>query len=229
MRTRLLTAGVVLALSGCVWDNTAKYGPKEVVRSKPSPVTVPANLEASSRVDSMGRRILAANPSIAAKPIFQTIGMPHPELFHQGTTFIYITQGLVQRCQTDGELAAVLCYELAKMVAERESLAPLSVKRREVLPPMDPGLTKDVIGAQTEPDQFRLAELAKYEKERENQPAVPTLIDPLKLARTYLEATGFEADELDRAKPHLDAAASHYELEGQITGANMPAPFAPRR
>jgi len=225
----LLAGGIALALSGCLWENGPKRAAKEVVRTKSSPATVPANLEASTRVDSLGRRILAANPGIAAKPIFQTIGAPHPELFHQSTTFIYVTQGLVHGCETEAELAGVLCYELARMVAERESLAPLSARQREILPPMEPGLTKDVVGAQTQPDQFRIAELARYEKERNNQPGVPSLIDPWKLARTYLERAGFRGDDIESARPHLDAAAKYFELERQITGAGMPAPFAPRR
>src|SRR5437879_3739195 len=85
------------------------------------PTLSPASTEAASRVDKIGRGILAANPQIGAKPLFRTIGAPRPEVFHRGTDDVYVTEGLVRLCETDGQLAAVLCAELAKMVAEREA------------------------------------------------------------------------------------------------------------
>jgi hypothetical protein len=229
MRAAAFAAIGAMALCGCLWQGSRTPRSNDVIRSKSSPVTVPANLEAASKVDSLGRRILSANPGIAAKPIFQTIGAPHPELFHQGTNYIYLTQGLVQRCATEAELAGVLCYELARMVAERETAAPLNNRQRETLPPMDPGLSKDVVGAQTQPDQFRLAELAKFEKERAESLSASGLIDPWKLARLYMQKSGFATADLDSARPHIEAATEHFDLEKQITGAGMPTPFSPRR
>src|SRR5262245_41303759 len=80
---------------------------------KAPPTLSPGSTEAAARVDTIGRGILAANPTIGAKPLFRTIGAPRPEIFHRGTEDVYVTEGLVRLCETDGQLAAVLCAELA--------------------------------------------------------------------------------------------------------------------
>src|SRR5207237_1039878 len=91
----------------------------------------------AARVDIVGRRIIAANPQVGAKPMFATIGAPEPEIFHRGTSDVYVTEGLVKQCSTDGQLAAILCSELGKVVAEREALSPPRTRRPERTPPAD--------------------------------------------------------------------------------------------
>src|SRR5205807_9621454 len=68
----------------------------------------PASLQAAGRVDSLGRKIVAANPQTGIPPLFRTIGAMQPEIFHQGTSEVDITEGLVNQCSGDGQLAAVL-------------------------------------------------------------------------------------------------------------------------
>src|SRR5262245_25790007 len=80
----------------------------------------PASIQAAARVDTLGRSILAANPQLGIQPLFRTIGAPQPEIFHHGTFEIDITEGLVNQCTTDAQLAAVLASELGKLVSERE-------------------------------------------------------------------------------------------------------------
>ena len=92
------------------------------------PTVNPASTDTAARVDTMGRRILAANPGIGGKPMFTTIGAPQSEVFHRGMTDVFVTEGLVREC-TDEQLAAVLCLELAKMVREREAATPAQVAR----------------------------------------------------------------------------------------------------
>src|SRR5262249_46184611 len=118
---------------GCVFDE-----PKTPVVSSPTfmggapvPPGLPvsranypaAPLESAARVDTVGMQLLAANKEIGLQPQFRTIGAPQPEIFHYGTSNVLITDGLVKQCATDGQLAAVLARELAKMVTERETLA----------------------------------------------------------------------------------------------------------
>jgi predicted Zn-dependent protease len=216
----------VLGTVGCASDSAIDHG--SPIRSEPSPVSPEANLQAATRVDSLGRAILAANPGIAARPLFRTIGSPELEIFHKSTADIYITQGLVDRCKTDSELAAVLCSELGKMVAEREAVLTPDERRARILPPLDDGIRPDIAGAHTGPDQFRLRELAKFEKERDQQlnEAPPS---PDWLARTYLKKAGYEVSELTAVKPLLDASGKQAPLSKQML--NPPAagnsPFIP--
>src|SRR5713226_8842908 len=99
MRIRFMIAGTMLLGSGCWWDEPKQqYIPKDVVRGIPSTQAVQANSLMGTRVDSLGNRILADNPQIGAKPLFHTIGAPEPEVFHQGTSTIVITQKMVEMC-----------------------------------------------------------------------------------------------------------------------------------
>jgi hypothetical protein len=83
----------------------------------------PASGDTCLRVDNIGQKILAANKEAGLHPFFGTIGSPTPEVFHRGPNELYITEGLVKQCQSESQLAAILCNELGKMVSEREVLA----------------------------------------------------------------------------------------------------------
>src|SRR5205823_3745186 len=75
------------------------------------------------KVDEIGQRLLTCNPKLGMVPLFLTIGSPQPEMFHQGTVAVYITEGLVRQCKNEAELAALLSVELGRMVSERETMA----------------------------------------------------------------------------------------------------------
>ena len=62
-----------------------------------------APVESSARVDTIGRKLLAANPQAGLKPVFVAIGGVQPEIFHIETASIFVTDGLVKQCQTDGQ------------------------------------------------------------------------------------------------------------------------------
>src|SRR5436853_370952 len=96
MRVRKLSwlAGLGgLALAGCLGDEPAAESYFRRPEPPPAPPQLaPASTEAAGRVDAIGRRILAANPQAGARPMFRTIGAPQPELFHRGTSDVYVTE-----------------------------------------------------------------------------------------------------------------------------------------
>src|SRR5438105_4730924 len=115
--------GLVLAVLPCVLagclpleliDPSAEAG-SALVPSSPfgnPPVTstpvakvsyAPAAKELALRVDRVGREVLASNPNIGLKPLFATIGAPQPEIFHQGTSMVHVTEGLVKQCPGDAQ------------------------------------------------------------------------------------------------------------------------------
>src|SRR5262245_26600377 len=134
MRYALICLGT-LNIIGCIEPEAPSK--TNFYQSPPTamPSVAPASTDAAARVDTMGRRILAANPAIGAKPLFTTIGAPQSEVFHRGMSDIVVTEGLVRQCNDD-QLAAVLSLELAKMVREREAAAPAQVRTRDPLPPI---------------------------------------------------------------------------------------------
>ncbi len=190
----------------------------------PSPIrtaayTQPASTAVAQRVDEVGRKLVAANKQFGVEPLFSTVGTPGLELFHQGRQQIIITQGLVDRCKTDGELSALLATELAKMVVEREAQAGPAVRRPDPLPPMDTRVGSSVGGGSFGPaDQTGLAEMVKFQPPRraENAPA-PPLPDPQQLARTILHNAQVPETELAQVAPLLNAAAADGRLERQMT------------
>jgi hypothetical protein len=183
----------------------------------------PASLEAATRVDTLGRKLIDANPQAGLRPMFRTIGAPQPEIFHNGTFEVDITEGLVKQCKTDGELAAVLCHELGKMVSEREALAGPKARTPEREPPEDVRVGSDYGGTFGPADQTHLAELAKFDKERHRPSGLPLPPpDPHVLAHTYLLKAGFADRDQEAAAPLLQAAAQNSAFEKQMVPASQP-------
>jgi hypothetical protein len=185
----------------------------------------PASREMALRVDRVGREVLAANPQIGFRPLFATIGAPQPELFHQGTDVVHITEGLAKQCQNDGQLAALLSLELGKMVAEREAMASPRMRNPERRPPMDVPIGN--AGQFSAPDLTRVAELAPYDHERQRAAKRFPPPDPTKLARGYLEKAGYSRADLDAVAPLLAEAERNCALEKQINVTTPPSAWAP--
>lgn len=221
----VLAAGCVSQESQTPLVSSNPFGNPPPVVPRTAASYAPAPTELAARVDLLGRKLLAANPQAGVQPIFRTIGAPQAEIFHNGTIEIDITSGLVQQCTTEGQLAAVLCHELGKMVSEREVVAGPAVRRPERRPPIDVPVGNDNAGSFGPPDETRLAELAKFDRERRVTQAAPLLPpDPDKLARIYLGRAQFAETELDQAAPLLRAAAGNAAFEKQMTS---PAPARP--
>jgi hypothetical protein len=189
----------------------------------------PAPVDVAARVDQLGRRLLAANPQANLKPSFTTIGASDPEIFHRGVTQVYITSTLVQQCTTDGQLAAVLCHELGKMVAEREGLAGAGANLPEREPPQDVPVGNDAGERFGAPDLTHLAELAPYDAQRRRamRGTPPPPPDPDKLAQVYLRNAGVNPAELDQAGPLLTAASANTTFEKQLLPATPTRPWTP--
>lgn len=186
----------------------------------------PATGEWTARVNAVGRTILAANPELGVKPLFGTIASPQPELFHQGTSLICITEGLVKMCKTDSELAALLCLELGRMMSEREARAAPQTRNPEPRPPIEVPIGN--AGQVVAPETSRVGELLKYESERKRAAKRVAPPDPVALARTYLGRAGYPATALDGVGPLIDAADRNYAIEKQLKTSNPNGSWSPQ-
>jgi hypothetical protein len=177
----------------------------------------PASLQAATRVDTVSRKLLEANREIGIRPQVRTIGAPQPEIFHVGTREVDITEGLVNQCKTEGELAAVLARELGKMISERELQAGPKARSPERTPPQEVRIGNDPLSGYA-PDLTHLAELGKYDKQRRQASgsALPPP-DPQMLARAYLTKAGYADKELDAVTPLVQAAATNSTFEKQMS------------
>jgi hypothetical protein len=221
---RCLQFGVVpltMLFAGCLpgFQRDGKSNSTSSLWGNSQPVDAPpASTETASRVDALGRQILAANPTISFRPTFMAIGTAKETVFHQGSEALYISDGLVKRCKTEGELAAILCHELGKMASEKEALAMKDRLQEEDRAPILPPVTRDIAGGGTTPDRTEIAERSQLEAMRPRRRAAAQLppADPHLLARGYLTKAGFKADELTKVGSLLKAAELNPQFEQQL-------------
>lgn len=212
---------LLAAAGGCFADDQTALVPDRPLAAPPAPPLVqtnfaPATTEVAARVDGLGRHLLAANrEQLGVRPLFRTVGAPQPEIFHRNTAEIYVSEGLVKQCKSDAQLAALLCLELGKMVAEREALAGPRARQTNQEPPPNVPVGNDNGGFFGPPDLTRQAELAKYKPPARREPP-PTPPDPEVLARNYLQKAGFAPAELDGALPLLKVGNGSATLEKQL-------------
>ncbi len=229
MRVGRWMMAAALAGGGCTFDRpdnspkpTGAYG---IVRTPPNSRELSqANIEACSRVYQIGQKILAQSPELPQRMVFRAAASPDAEIFHQGASSIVVTQKLIDMCQNDNQLAAVLCMELGKMTAERSALAPLQPD----LPPRPlEGPTFNSTAGSANEDPMRLNELAQYEKLQKRTAEPPRFLDPADLARKYLTRAGYPPEEIDHVKPILRSAAEHSDLETQLLAPPHLGSFTP--
>ncbi len=215
----------ILLACGCLGDDSKSgvgaFSANRKINNKPPENLPAASLAASTRVDSLGRQILAANPDISARPLFITIGVADLTVFHCADTHLFISEGVVNKCKADGasdpELAAVICSELGKMVADaQQQKRNAEPPNREL--PYQPHVGSGTVGS-TDPTFTQQAELGMWEKDNPRTRTVtsaPRTLDPKELARCYLTKAGFSADQLDKVAPVLRIAESNPVYEKQL-------------
>jgi hypothetical protein len=175
----------------------------------------PAAAETAVRVAHIGQKLLAANPKAGLQPLFTTVGVDWEEIFHRGEREVVITEGLVKRCKNDGQIAALLAQELARMAAEREALHGTSAAGTTKGPPPAVLVGGDAAGTFGSPDGTRLAELGKYARDRKpTRLSLAPETDPL--ARQYLSNAEFPSAALDDVQPLLRAARKNARMERQM-------------
>lgn len=192
----------------------------------PARTNFPAGSEQISlKVDEVGKKVVAANPQLGMRPLFGTIGAPKPEIFHLDTRMVYVTEGLVKQCKNEAELAAVLSFELGRMVAEREAKAGAGARNPDRLPPIQVQVGN--AGRMSGEDGIAQVELAKFEKVHPRKGGSLPVPDAKVLARTYLEKAGFLRTDLDNVGPLLAEAERNMDFERQFKGSLPQSKWAP--
>jgi hypothetical protein len=200
----------------------------------PAPVTTtsasarPActNSDIVIKVDEIGRKLIAANASLGIKPAFTTVGEPQAEIFHRETAAVFVSEGLVRKCKTEGQLAAILSMELGRMISERESSVNPAIRNPEKPPPLT--LAMGNAGQFSGLESIQQAEIAQLDRDRRRPSKKYVPPDPQVLARGYLDAAGFDTRELDNVAPFLQEAERNYIMEKQFNGSNNLPSWAPK-
>ncbi len=223
MRICVVILGVVLGLlpTGCVpsedshllVSNPFGQGPETPQTTSLYPPSVERAM--AEHVAQVGNQLVKANSELNLHPLFASLGTDQPELFHRGRE-VFITEGLVKKCVTDGQLAAVLSTELGKMVAEREIIALPETRQPERRPPADVPVGNDSGGTFGPADGTHLVELARFEQNRPPRDVTVPPPSPDLLARRILQKAGFTLDDLDDARPLLNECEANGTLRKQL-------------
>ncbi len=229
-RMALWTFVLGLAAAGCLSDDKRlttvsfdPFGKTKPMQSASFKQAPPATREAALRVDGVGQKLVKANPRLNQKVVFMTLGVPHEEIFHQSqkdSSVIYVSEGLVRQCKTDGELAALLSQELGKMVSEQTALIRSPRSRLSAPPIMNPRVGNDIGDALGGADRVDEMIAARYENEwRQSHKEIPdTPPPPESLARVYLQNAGFDAKALETVAPLLRKAEKQSSVEQSMSG-----------
>ncbi|MBP3959801.1 hypothetical protein J8F10_31525 [Gemmata sp. G18] len=224
-RFAALVAGIALLSStGCMhdgewsvskalgWDDEPSFDPKNPPK---------ASLPTAERVEVLGRKIIVQNTFTGIEPLIFTVGVKESVLFHRGTEQLYISEGLVNKCKTDAELAAVLCAELGQMVAEKRAAKSVG---RDVDPIKDAGFGgSPVLGGGTPVDAGQQANLAFHEKRFPRGNRGVDAADASQAARDLLKGSGFDPADLERVEPLLKQSDRGEKIRKQM-GSSAAAP-----
>jgi hypothetical protein len=231
-RAGLLIVSLAVACGGCTQGSLWPDAPLGAVVDRPfasaptgpmpSFKQAPATEAAARRVNDVAQRVLAANADLPVKPLILAVGKPEPEIFHQDTTALYVSEGLVSRCATEAQLAAVLCNELGKMVSTRQALLALKARQSDRQTPVALPIGRDDNGSFGAADATQRAELLKFEESTGHGGKLSPPPDPQLLARTFLKKAGFQPTDLDGVAPLLREAEKHSDIETQITAPIRP-------
>jgi len=209
----LTTTLSLVGLTGCLDDEFLVAG-----RFHNKKVEVPVQSEASiataSRVDLIGRQLVAQSPFLGVEPTFHTFGRQEPEIYHPDSNGVFITEGLVAKCSTDDELAAVLAHELGKMAVEKRN-----ADRMKLVNPNS--LLGDAGARAPGEDPSQLAVQAVFDKQiprTETSKSKAISDDPKAVAGEILEAAGFKTKSLETVAPWIEESNRSNALAEQFRG-----------
>ncbi len=230
-RLAAVAGAALLCSTGCLhdgkdWSVRKALGLDE---TPPNAVKTPdmknfpkANPALAERVENLGRKIVAQNTFTGIEPLFHTIGVKESVLFHRGTEELFISEGLVEKCKSDAELAAVMCAELGQMVSEKRVAKALG---RDVDPIADVGTgAGPLFPGGTTVDAGRAADLAYHERKHPRGGAKPDPADAAATARELLKGAGYNALEYDRVEPLLKKSDRGEAIRKQMGGTAAPPP-----
>ncbi len=225
---RRVMAMMLMACVGCIPLETLPSDPPTLQvadmpfaeAKKPMPRRAsyaPASRDVSYRVELMRAKLINANPQLGLSPNVTAIASNDPEVFHTTLQQMFITDAMVRQCPSDGNLAAVLAYQLGRMVAERETAVADQIRQPERLPPIS--LPIGNVTDSREADPLRQIELGRYELQFPKVAAkkLPPP-NPHQVAREILERSSFQRTELDAALPLLQSAGRYSANEMQFKG-----------
>jgi hypothetical protein len=119
---------VAASCTGCLPDWFRTPTPTGMTQTPVAGTEVgPATVQMAARLSTVGQTLLAASPFADVMPSFLVMGMAEPAVAHPDAFGVFVSEGMVAKCPTDDDLAAVIALELGAMIAERRNLDRLGL------------------------------------------------------------------------------------------------------
>ncbi|MCS6975997.1 MAG: hypothetical protein NZM31_03160, partial [Gemmatales bacterium] len=150
-----------------------------------------------ARVEAVAARILEKNRQLGLNPRFEVVPGSERKMLRQGDRIVQLSEGLVDACVRDEQLAALLALELGRMASQRQAERPGDDER---LPPMEVPIGGPDGGGFG--PQLRQAEMAKLGLDR-RRPASNPVANAEDIARQVLTRAGYPPTEVEPAKTLL--------------------------
>jgi hypothetical protein len=201
---------LLLALAGC--ETLSPFEKPANTNIVPQGELSPLSQQAAERLDQVGRQILSTNPFLASAPAFGFIGTKDPELFHQNAEAVFASEGLITKCQSDDELAALLCIELARITAESRNLARLGLP--------EPDTTLPGPATEPDPEQADLGGAADVGQASRPEKRIRTLpvTNVMALAADWHKNAGYKPEAFAKAELILKIADANSITSKQLGG-----------
>jgi hypothetical protein len=184
--------------------------PRAALTTPRQPTAATASTPELARAEKVLYRLHMANAQIPVKSTLVLKKDRQPSIRHQGLSRIVISEGLLERCETEGQLASVLALELGKMTREREQRLAEQTGRSALEPPMEVPIGRDA-GRYGDAELAYRAEMEKFGIDRRKPAEQEPISDPKLLARQYLSKAGYPETELEAVpallQPQLPADA----------------------
>ncbi len=228
-RLVVLAAAAALLSTGCTHDGLSSLrtplGDASELPGKPVAGTkLPKGMpqpspQLAERVEVVGWKIIEQNTFTGLDPSnmrFMTLGVKENVLFHRGTEELIISEGLIEKCKNDSELAAVLCAEMGKMVAEKRAAKSVQGKEKPVA---DDTFGAGSLSGSNPYDAGKLASRAFHDRDQARDAVAKAAADANAVARDLLKGSGFSPAEMDRVEPLLKPTERGEKIRKQMGGA----------
>jgi hypothetical protein len=215
MRRSLPLIAAVGLLAGCVSDDAKPRVQSKAIDTavaKEPPVAVAA------RVDQIGRQLVGGSPFLGVDPTVHTLGRPEPEVCHPDANGLFVTTGLIDRCKTDDEVAAVLASELAKMSAERRAADRLA--KPDPLTRVGVGGNLSAGGDPSDLNQLGTQAVFDQKLGSPGRPKPAAVEDTRKTAEDILKSGGFDPKALAAVEPLLAEARRNNAVARYLGGSS---------
>ena len=201
---------LLLALAGC--ETLSPFEKPADTNVVPQGTLAPATHQSAERLDRVGRQILSTNPFLVSAPAFGFVGTKDPELFHQNAEAVFASEGLIAKCKSDDELAALLCVELARITAESRNLARLGLP--------EPDTTLPGPATEPDPEQADLGGAAHVGFASKPEKRIRTLpvTNVMALAAEWHKNAGYKPDAFAKAELILKIADANSITSKQLGG-----------